>query len=276
MRFRKIYVEISNLCNLNCAFCPGTHRPPGRMTVEQFQKLLQKLRPYTEFLYFHLMGEPLTHPHLPAFLRLAAQKGFRSVITTNGTLLKKCGAAILEAGIHKVNISLHSFEAHDLQGYERYLTEVAEFADAASKAGVVVVFRLWNRGYDGGQNDQAIRFLQSRLDGEWAENTRGIRIREKFYVEWGDRFQWPDKDADIQGDTFFCYGMRDHFGILCDGSVVPCCLDSDGIITLGNIFTENIADILASPRAAAITKGFERHMATEELCRRCSYAQRFV
>jgi len=274
--YSRVYVEITNICNMHCSFCHGHSRKPERMQLGAFEHILGQLADQTKYIYYHLMGEPLTHPHLPAFLRLAAQKGFRSVITTNGTLLKKCGAAILEAGIHKVNISLHSFEAHDLQGYERYLTEVAEFADAASKAGVVVVFRLWNRGYDGGQNDQAIRFLQSRLDGEWAENTRGIRIREKFYVEWGDRFQWPDKDADIQGDTFFCYGMRDHFGILCDGSVVPCCLDSDGIITLGNIFTENIADILASPRAAAITKGFERHMATEELCRRCSYAQRFV
>lgn len=274
--YSRVYVEITNICNMHCSFCHGHSRKPARMQLGEFAHILDQLTDQTKYIYYHLMGEPLTHPQLPDFMRLAAGKGFRSVITTNGTLLKKHGAEILKAGIHKVNISLHSFEAQDEQGYERYLSEVAEFADTAANSGVVVVFRLWNRGHDGGKNDHAIRFLQSRLSGDWAENTRGIRIRDKFYIEWGDRFQWPDKDAAIQGDTFFCYGMRDHFGILCDGSVVPCCLDSDGIITLGNIFTENIADILASPRATAIAKGFERHIATEELCRQCSYAQRFV
>ena len=274
--YARVYVEITNICNMHCSFCHGHSRKPARMPLSAFDHILDQLAGQTQYIYYHLMGEPLTHPQLPDFLQLAARKGFRSVITTNGTLLKKCGAEILAAGIHKVNISLHSFESQDEQGCEQYLSEAAEFADTAAKAGVVVVFRLWNRGHDGGRNDRIIRFLQSRLAGEWSENTRGIRIRDRFYVEWGDRFQWPDKDAAIQGDTFFCYGMRDHFGILCDGSVVPCCLDSDGIITLGNVFTENITDILSSPRATAIAKGFERHVATEELCRRCSYAQRFV
>ena len=89
MRFRKIYVEISNLCNLSCAFCPGTKRTPGRMTPEDFAKLLPKLRPYTDFLYFHIMGEPLCHPKLQSFLELAHKEAFKVIITTNGTLLKK-------------------------------------------------------------------------------------------------------------------------------------------------------------------------------------------
>ena len=94
-------------------------------------------------------------------------------------------------------------------------------------------------------------------------------------MEYGDRFRWPDREADLVGNSVFCYGMRDHFGILCDGTVVPCCLDSDGVIALGNIFRDNLADILSSPRAEAMKKGFECRNATEDLCRRCGYATRF-
>lgn len=274
--YSRVYVEITNICNMRCSFCHGHARLPGKMTQDEFAHILDQLTGQTEYIYYHLMGEPLTHPQLPDFLRMAARKGFRSVITTNGTLLKKHGSALIAAGIHKVSISLHSFEGDDQQAHLDYLHDVAAFADTASKAGVIVVLRLWNKGCDGGLNSRAISFLRGLLVGQWVENSRGMRIRDRLYLEWGDRFQWPDKDAPVQGDTFFCYGMRDHFGILCDGSVVPCCLDSDGVMTLGNIFEQDIQDILASPRATAIAEGFRARTASEDLCRRCAYAQRFV
>ena len=272
----RVYVEITNICNMRCSFCNGHRRPKGRMSREDFVRVLDRLEGHTQTVYYHLMGEPLLHPELPTFIKMATQQGFRSVITTNGTLVKQRGQALLDAGIHKISISLHSFEKSDAQAHQNYLQEVAEFADAAAKSGVVVVLRLWNRGCDEGKNDDALDFLCDAIDGEWKETTRGMRIRDKFYLEWGDRFQWPDQNAPIQGENFFCYGMRDHFGILCDGTVVPCCLDSEGSIALGNVFETDLSEILKSPRATAMAKGFEKHIATEDLCRRCGYAQRFV
>ena len=113
------------------------------------------------------------------------------------------------------------------------------------------------------------------LPGQWAENSRGYRIRDKLFLEWGDRFAWPDLNVPDNGPQVSCYGLRDHFGILCDGTVVPCCLDSEGAIPLGNVFREELSDILASPRAEAMAEGFRCRKATEDLCRRCGYAQRF-
>lgn len=273
--YSRVYIEITNICNMHCSFCHGHARPPRKMTREAFGHILDQLQGQTDYLYYHLMGEPLLHPELPQFLESASRRGFRSVITTNGTLLKKRGAELVDAGVHKVSISIHSFEEDDEQAYCRYLAETADFAEMAADAGVIVVFRLWNRGYDDGRNAVALSYLRSRLAGEWAENTRGIRIRDKLHLEWGDRFAWPDKDAPDRGSDVFCYGLRDHFGILCDGSVVPCCMDSDGVITLGNIFEQEIGSILASPRAKAMMAGFERRTASENLCRRCGYARRF-
>ncbi|MBE6531604.1 MAG: radical SAM protein [Ruminococcaceae bacterium] len=274
--YSRVYVEITNICNMHCSFCHSHSREPRRMSAEEFSVILDKLSGHTKYIYYHLMGEPLSHPELPEFLDMAAERGFKSQITTNGTLLSSRGYELLSHPVHKINISLHSFEGADTAVHKKYLTEVADFADAASRAGVIVVLRLWNRGFDGGKNDRVLTLLRERIDGEWAENTRGLRLREKLFVEWGERFEWPDKDAPVKGDEFFCYGLRDHFGILCDGSVVPCCLDSDGIITLGNIFERDLSDILSSPRAAAMVEAFGRRCASEELCRRCGYAQRFI
>lgn len=274
--YSRVYVEITNICNMNCSFCHGHSRPLRKISADEFAFVLNQLEGQTNYIYYHLMGEPLTHPELPLFLEMAAQKGFHSVITTNGTLLPKRGASLIAAGLHKVSISLHSFEGSDEAAYQRYLDGVADFADAATKAGIIISFRLWNRGFDGGRNNIALAFFRSRLEGTWTENTRGFRIRDKLYLEWGDRFDWPDKDAPVQGNEIICYGLRDQFGILCDGTVVPCCLDSEGIITLGNIFRQDIEDILSSPRATAMVKGFQCRKATEELCRRCGFAQRFV
>ena len=273
--YSRAYVEITNICNMRCSFCHGHSRKMRQLTREEFAHILRQLQGQTDYVYYHLMGEPLTHPNLPEFLAMARQQGFKSVITTNGTLLHKVLPALLEAGLHKLSISLHSFERDDEETFRAYLSRVASAAIAAADAGTVVVLRLWNKGFDQGRNALALEFLQTAIPGQWKENTRGFRIREKFYLEWGDRFQWPDQNAPIQGQQVRCYGMVDHFGILCDGTVVPCCLDSDGVIALGNVFREDLSDILNSPRAKAIAAGWQRRTPSEDLCRRCGYAQRF-
>lgn len=270
--FPRVYVEITNLCNLRCSFCHGHSRAPRQMHREEFAHVLSRLKGKTGYLYYHLMGEPLLHPDLPEFLQMARRAGFRSVITTNGTLLAKRGGELLAAGIHKVNISLHSFEAGQEAAHREYLRQVCDFAEKAAEAGTIVSMRLWNRGMDEGRNETAEDCLRACLPGDWTENTRGYRIRDRVFLEYGNRFGWPDMENPVQTGKLVCYGMQDHFGILCDGTVVPCCLDSDGAIALGNVFRQELSEILSSPRAMAIREGLHRGIAPEELCRRCPYA----
>jgi len=273
--YSRVYVEITNICNMNCSFCHGHSRKKEMMSLETFQTVLDAIQGKTKYIYYHLMGEPLLHPELPVFLKTAKEQGFHSMITTNGTLLDKCGDKILEAGVHKVNISVHSLENCSENSFLDYMNCIVSFAEKADEKGVIVVFRLWNQGYDDGLNDSVLQFLKNRLWGEWSENSRGLKIRNKLFLEWGERFVWPDKEATMYGKNVFCYGMRDHFGILCDGTVVPCCLDSDGVIALGNILKTPLDTVLFSPRAEAIKKGFECRTASEELCKRCGYSQRW-
>lgn len=276
MRFRKIYLEISNICNLQCAFCPGTARKKHAMTEEEFTTLLPKLRPWSDFLYFHLMGEPLCHPQLEKFLQLAGDAGFKVILTTNGTLLKKQQAVLLSApALHKVNISLHAFESNDLSvSLEEYLRDCFAFGQAA-QGKCIVSYRLWNQGGADEQNPKILSLLQQYFPQPWVQERRGQRLAQGIYLEHGDRFDWPDLNAADNGTQCFCYGLRDQIGVLCDGTVVPCCLDHDGQIPLGNLFTSDLEEILDTPRAKAIYKGFSQGVASEELCRHCGYATRF-
>jgi len=275
-RFQKIYVEISNICNLHCSFCPGTRRKKHSMTESEFSALLPKLRPWTDFLYFHLMGEPLCHPQLGHFLELAHEAGFRVILTTNGSLLKKNQELLLAApGLHKVNISLHAFEANDLSiPFEKYLQDCIAFGRAA-EGKTIIVYRLWNSGGAEAMNSRIITALEASFPGSWKEGRKGIAIAVRIFLEHGDKFDWPDLTAPEGSDRVFCYGLRDQLGVLCDGTAVPCCLDHEGDLALGNLFAQSVEEILDTPRAKAIYEGFTHREASEELCRKCGYARRF-
>ena len=276
-RFRKVYLEISNVCNLKCSFCPGTNRPAKVMGEEDFSALLAKLQPWTDYLYFHLMGEPLCHPKLETFLRLADAAGFKVILTTNGTLLEKTESILLSSpALHKVNISLHAFEANDLAiPFSQYLADCFSFGKAA-QGKIIVSYRLWNNGGADTFNEQILNTLRTYFPQTWTQERHGQRLGDKVYLEFGDKIDWPDLSAPDGGESCFCYGLRDQIGVLCDGTVVPCCLDHNGDIPLGNLLQSDLETILSAPKAKAIYDGFSQGKAAEELCRRCGYARRFT
>ena len=273
-RFSKVYLEISNVCNLRCTFCPGTKRAPKVMEEAEFAALLPKLRPWTDFLYFHVMGEPLCHPGLERFLTLAGEAGFKVILTTNGTLLARRQEMLLAApALHKLNISLHAFESNDLDiPFETYLEECFAFGQAA-QGKKIVVYRLWNPGGAEEKNGQIVETMKRFFPQPWSVERRGTRIGEKIFLEYGDKFDWPDLQAPREEGRVFCYGLRDQIGVLCDGTVIPCCLDHEGDIALGNLFEEELSDILETPRAKALYQGFSDGKPSEELCRRCGFAR---
>ena len=273
---KKAYLEITNVCNLACAFCPGTRRSPAFLSPEAFQTLAERLRPHTEYLYLHLMGEPLLHPDLPKLLDRAGALGFRVMITTNGTLLsQRSDLLCTHPAVHKVSVSLHSFEGNARSDLEHYLTDCFTFARQAGEQGKLCALRLWN--LDGSspglnrENDAILSALTETFPPPWQEGRRGTRLTDRVFLEWGERFDWPDLEADEAAPTF-CYGLRDQVGVLVDGTVVPCCLDHEGDIPLGNLFHQSLQDILDSPRAQGIYDGFSRRQAEEPLCRRCGYS----
>lgn len=282
MRFAKAYVEITNICNRNCSFCPKTNRKPAQMTPEQFAIIAEKLRPVTDYLYLHLMGEPLLHPQLQTLLEIARTLGFRVILTTNGTLLGKAQPVLLAApALHKVNISLHSFEANEAGEFSAYLQDCISFARLAAAQRILINFRLWN--LDGTettgrntQNEAILAALHAAFPEDWSASRSGMRMTDRVYLSYGETFAWPSMEERDRGETRFCYGLKDQIGVLADGTVVPCCLDHEGDIPLGNLLQQDIEQILNAPRTGAMIEGFRQNRAVEPLCRRCGYSTRFL
>ncbi len=284
-KFSRIYIEITNVCNLSCSFCLGNHRPARFLSPDEFTQILLQIKPYTDYICLHVLGEPLLHPQFAHLLAIAEEHQFKVNITTNGTLLAKQQETLLHASaLRKVSISLHSIETPEETVRAAYLRDVAAFANVASAHDVLCELRLWNLGVDSIDNRELFTPLCHALGlpADTIAETReaiaqsgGVTLKPKLYLGKALRFTWPSLDAPRTEQPVFCHALRNQAAILCDGTVVPCCLDSRGDIPLGNVFKTSFGDILEGDRARSIYNGFSNRNPVEELCKRCGYATRF-
>ena len=288
-RFKKVYIEITNLCNLSCNFCPKTSRKLETMDIARFQSIIDAVKPFTDYVYLHLMGEPLLNPNLAQFLDYCLTVGLHVNLTTNGTLLNKQKAILLSSpALRQVNISLSSFEANVMtEPLAQYLNDVTDFVKAAAAQGSPICsIRLWNMDTNAlkGSNQlnadilgtiEAQLSLPSGYLAQALTEKPSVKLMDKIYLNMAEKFEWPDLSKTTGQEAVFCYGLRDQMGVLVDGTVVPCCLDSEGNIALGNLLETPLSDILASERAQALYDGFSNRRAVEPLCQRCGYATRY-
>lgn len=281
--FDRIYVEIGNICNMSCSFCAGTKRAPKRMSAREFEEVCKKLFGFGENLYFHVMGEPLLHPELDKFLKIAKAYGYKVSITTNGTLLKKAEPILFENAdaIHRVSVSLHAPEGNGIYALDTYLDSAFSFAKEFSAIDKNVVFRLWNldtsdREGDNSLNAKILERLKETYTGEWIKRYSGYRIAYRTFLEFDGIFTWPSESCAEPKEEGRCHALTRQIAILADGTVVPCCLDSDGSMPLGNIFVSDMSDILEGELAKQMKKGFEAHKMVHPVCQKCTYARRFT
>lgn len=293
MMIDRCYIEITNTCNLDCHFCPKHHRKRRQLSEEEFDLLTDRVRGKVCFLYFHLMGEPLLHPLLPQFVTMAREKGFKTVLTSNGMLLHRA-MALLDTLPYKIQLSLHSHESNARGELSEYMDQVMRFSTQAAGKGTCMVLRLWNQGGMDRENEEVMRLIEKYVPKPWKERPDGFRLCDNLYLEFDRKFEWPggggkaasdDSDGKLEESDgkleaspskskqeYFCKALIKQIGVLSDGSLVPCCLDHDGDVILGNLFHQSLEEILASPRAQALVEGFRHHAATEPLCQSCESA----
>lgn len=260
------------------------------MSEEEFDLLTDRVRGKVCFLYFHLMGEPLLHPLLPQFITMAREKGFKTVLTSNGTLLRRA-MALLDTLPYKIQLSLHSHESNARGQLSEYMDQVMRFSTQAAGKGTCMVLRLWNQGGMDRENEEVMRLIEKYVPKPWKERPDGFRLCDNLYLEFDRKFEWPggggkaasddsdgkqeESDGKLEASPskskqeYFCKALIKQIGVLSDGSLVPCCLDHDGDVILGNLFHQSLEEILASPRAQALVEGFRHHAATEPLCQSC-------
>ena len=259
-RFKKVYIEITNVCNLSCPFCAKCGREARFMTEDEFVRAAEQTKTVSDYVYFHLLGEPTLHPLMRRFLDICTDIGLKVNLTTNGTLPDNIPAE--HSALRKVSISLHAAEANSLD-VKGYAVGVKSLVEKLAENGKITELKFWNGTYDKNiREDSYTGRLMALLSP----------LPESVHIGCGETFVWP-ADSKEDFNPIFCMGLRDQCAVLSDGTVVPCCLDSEGEIALGNVFCTSLADILSSPRAKALYDGFSAGKATESLCRRCSFYQ---
>jgi len=292
--FKRIYIEITNTCNLSCSFCPPSERAPRAMTPSEFEAILNKLKGHGKYIYLHIKGEPLLHEQIALLLEMSHNHGFQVNLTTNGTLLQRQKEILLSAkALRQISISLQSFEAmgngHDdnRQAHQAYLESVTDFVEEGLRtSSIIFELRLWNLdlsqigspSYE--KNQKVLRHLKTAFDlpadlTEGLPEGKGLKLKERLYLSQSYVFKWPGLEGEILHETGTCYGLRQQIGILANGDVVPCCLDAEGAVVLGNILGETMEEILDKKRTKAMIQGFETGILTEVLCQRCGYRERF-
>lgn len=278
MRFKRIYIEITNTCNLHCSFCIQNHRTPHRMRVEEFAHILREIQPFTNYVYLHVLGEPLSHPDIGKMLQLCEEYGMQVNLTTNGTLLRACQEVLYNSRLRQVNVSLHSVSEH---AQANYLVDVFAVCESLAAKGVHISYRLWNLQEHGlvTESEALLKQLMKHYHMPYPKRIhKGMRmdVGEYLHIHLESQFDWPSMTSPYVSDTGRCLGMRQMCAILSDGTLVPCCLDTHGDIALGNVLEQSFASIIASDRAKCMCDGFLEHRVVEALCQHCSYRLRFA
>ena len=273
-KYKRIYIEITNNCNLNCSFCSKVLKPRKNMTLEEFELILNKIKDYTDYIYLHVKGEPLIHKDIIEFINLADKYNLKVNLTTNGTIFDKYAKELGKCkNLNKINFSLHC--EHNKPNY---LEDI--FNNIKYLSNTTVIYRLWTMK-NNKLDENSTKIVEKLKDYynlspeivDKIKNENNIKISSTIYVDKDNEFIWPEI-TNHKSDGY-CYGLTTHIAILVDGTVVPCCLDSNGVIELGNLFTDSLEDIINSDRYQNLLKSFRDRKPCEDLCKSCVYKERF-
>lgn len=283
-RFQKIYIEILNTCNLKCEFCTPTNRKNKIMTVEEFENVINKIKDYTNIITLHVKGEPLLHPNLKEILEKIDKTNLKVNITTNGILVKKQLEVLKKSKcLRQLNISLHSFSQNEKIEYnlQNYMENILFSVRKLKKNNIYISYRLWNLK-DIKENNENIEILE-KLSKEYnienliqkARENEFVELDKNIFLNQDKQFKWPNINDKTISNIGKCYGLRKQIAILSNGDVVPCCLDQDANILLGNIFESDLESIINSEKSIKIIKGFEENKLICKLCQKCDYIKKF-
>lgn len=282
-KFSKIYIEITNVCNLKCEFCLETKREKKFMDINEFEYILNNIKDYTDLILLHVKGEPLLHPNLKEILKVCERNYIKVNITTNTTLLKENLSILSESkSLRQLNLSIHDLEQNNINT-EKGFIDIVKYVKLIKKQNknLIISYRLWNIN-EIGRNDRNRNFLNI-LEDEYnivdiyqkCIEKNFVELEENVFLNQDIEFEWPSLKQEIISESGKCYGLKNQIAILVSGDVVPCCLDTDGDMVLGNIFKQDLEEILNTSRAQKIVEGFNKSRLVEELCKRCDFIKKF-
>lgn len=275
-KIKRIYIEITNICNLTCSFCSTHHRENKMLSLDEFSSIIQDVKQYTKYIYLHVQGEPLTHPDFNKILYICDENEMQVQLVTNGTFLYKYLDIYSHPSLRKISISLQSIEYQSVN-LEDYMHTLITFIDySATFKHPIVEVRFWrNDQYDLPKTKKCMDILNEKYTLSLTERNNHYRIKENIYVDFDNMFSWPGLENMPLEKNGTCLGAKTQIAILSNGDVVPCCLDTDAHVLLGNIFKNDLNTILHDEPYKKLVKEFNDHKIENPFCLRCTYRLRF-
>lgn len=275
-RFPRIYIEISNRCNLACAFCPSVKRDTKTMDEAEFKHILSEISPYTDHIYLHVQGEPLLHPTLMRFLDIAYSYRLKVHLVTNGTLLISYGTKLpFHPALAQLTISLHAWESLPKESFHQLNEFLKIIIDQSESYSCSLFLRIWNKRSERMNRILETNFSEKELVSWRQPSKKRLKIRKNITLDLDQEFTWPSLSNPFVSIDGRCHAGTKMMAILANGDVTPCCLDPEGILSIGNIHATPLETVLSSPRYTRFIDGFKEKTCTEELCRHCSFRTRF-
>jgi hypothetical protein len=236
-----VNLELTNHCNLRCTICPVNttmQRPKGYMDPELFRRIIDE-NEQLDFVLAFQWGEPLLHPQFFELVRYAADRGVRTMITSNGTHLDpENRRRLLECGLERITFSVDGDHAthlairdYDLETLRRDVQALVTERDAA---------------------DAALRIDVSMVVDRATESAL-----ETYFADWrgiADRVQAIPRLV-AERRTAPCRELwRGTLVVLWDGRVTVCCVDSEGLLTVGDANTETLRDVFNGERMREVRR----------------------
>jgi radical SAM protein with 4Fe4S-binding SPASM domain len=287
MKFYRIYIELTNVCGLRCSFCPTKVLPNTTMDLAFFESVINEAKGFTREIACHVVGDPLTLPNLKAYLDIIDRYKMKAMLTTSGYFMKKhTFGTLFHPAVKQINVSLNAFNKNDTSiTFEQYIQPILNLCHekVKQKKELFINLRMWNldEAMSEAKFNQALferleKAFEVRLDLTALDpkEKKSIRLANKVLLHFDNYFEWPSLHNKNYGHGT-CQGLTSHIGILSNGDVVPCCLDHEAVMKLGNVKVQSLKEILDSKRASAMREGFKVGQCSEEMCLKCSYKDRF-
>jgi len=239
----RMYLESTNVCNLNCIMCPtGLHlakRAKGYLDYELFRAIVDEMAPHVRATTLHIWGEPLLHPRMTDMIAYCRQKGLHSEISTNATLLdERLSREIVQAGLGTIYLCMDGVKKETYEQVRRR----ADFEE--TKANILRFLQIKNAAGKG--PEVKLQLIEiGPTAAEVAEFTKlwsvpGVdRVNIKAFDSWGGQIQEVSElrpgEANLPQNRFPCPNLWYHVHIYWDGTLVRCDRDYDAIGPLGNV-----------------------------------------
>lgn len=265
---KRIYLEITNACNLNCPFCTN-EKGNNYLSLEDIKSYLPQIKEYTDNIYLHVLGEPLLHPNINEIFEEAEKNNLNINIVTNGILLNK--DILMYKSLRKLSISIHSINniLIDKRYYETLLDIIKDNNDK------YIELRFYDEDNLSETNKDFLNKLKEDYPFEKTDRHNSYRLKNNVYVLFNELFKWPNIEDEIINKKGYCHGSIDQIAILSNKDVTICCLDPKAYNKIGNLKNNTLKEILDSKKYLDIKNNMKNHIISCELCKRCTYRSRF-